>query len=89
MSKQAERMDVVIVRWVDSSLQNGWQNLSELKKEWAEIVSAGILVKKDKRVVVLIQSYDEGNECFAEGLVIPRCAVRGIEKIAEVKKYND
>ena len=89
MTKPKEMMDIVIVKWVDSSLQNGWRDFSELREELAEIVSAGILVRKDNKMIVLIQSYDERNVNFAEGIVIPRCAVKNIEKIAEVKKHND
>jgi len=79
-------MDVLLVRWVDSSFQHGWRGIEELKQELAEIVSVGILAQKDKEKLVLMLCYDKGNENFADGMVIPMCAVKSIKKIAEVEK---
>lgn len=74
-------MDVVIIKWVDSTFQHGWKGLNELKEELAEIVSVGILAKKDKVKVIIMQSYDKDNDNFADGLVIPRRCINSIEII--------
>ncbi len=40
--------DVLLIKWVDSSFQHGWRSINEFRETLAEIVTVGILVKKDR-----------------------------------------
>ena len=82
----SKKIDVVEVKWVDSSFQHGWRKEDEFRTKPANVVSYGMLVRKDKDLVVVSLTYCADGEDFADGMAIPRCAIKSIEKIAEVSK---
>jgi len=69
----------VEVRWTDSCGGEGayWNPDMELEPE--HIVTVGLLAKKNKRRLVIIQS--QGEESRGGFLVIPRCCVTKIKRL--------
>lgn len=74
-------MDIVIIRWVDSSFQHGWRELSEIRETLAEIITVGLVAKREKDKIVVMQSYDQSTNNYADGMVIPKCCIKSIKII--------
>ena len=71
-----------IVEWDDSAACNGWRPIEKMRAETpATCVTAGFLVEKSAKKVVLSLSHDYGGGHVAETLVIPRENVKSCRRL--------
>ena len=75
-----KRLPLVEVEWIDSGTTKGWRALDYYKDEKPlECRTAGYLVRRDKRVIVIVQSQnfnDDGTlNQLGESMTIPRICV--------------
>jgi hypothetical protein len=79
-------MKKVRVRWTDSTSWHGWKERDAIEK-WVndgpdDMESVGYLYKKNKKVVVLVQSLQlKHGSSVGENLMIPRVCVKDIKKL--------
>jgi hypothetical protein len=76
-------MKLVAIEWIDSCHLPGWVGKEEAEEAGiSECTSVGLIIRKDKKEVVIAQSYsDTGN--YAEITSIPVCSVVKITDIGE------
>ena len=72
-----KRPPIVRVTWVDSGYQAGWAS-SPASTELMTIHSAGYLLKKNKKRLVITHSLHEGDRAMSPAS-IPACAVVKLE----------
>ena len=71
---------LVEVEWVDSSSTPGWQ--SEIQKTPLTCYSAGYLIHKDKKgVVVALNRSPEALKNFGDTMTIPACCIIKIRNL--------
>jgi len=72
---------LVLVKWIDSTYyQPSWETIQCAKQlDVVSCVSAGWLVKKTKRRIVLAIS--RTNDQYGGLICIPRCAVQSIKRL--------
>ena len=73
----------VEVEWVDSAFCRGWQDIDDKRKyqRVAHCWSVGYLLDQNAHEVRLVSSHDRENDTVADGLTIPRVAVKRIRTI--------
>ena len=78
-----KNLRLVEVEWIDSAFCRGWQSVdSKLKDQGiANCRSAGYLLDQDEHQVRLVSSHDMANESVADGISIPRVAVKRIRTL--------
>ena len=81
-------LPIVEVHWVDSAFCRGWQTLENKRHDQGIVTcrSIGYLLSSDKKEVRLVgsQGFDhmtKGEPDVADGLSIPRVAVKRIRRI--------
>lgn len=57
--------------------------MSELREDLAEITTVGMVAKREKDKIIVMQSYDKSNDNYADGMVIPKCCIKSIEIIGK------
>ena len=82
-----ERWPLVLVRWLDSSVPRGWQNLADWPGVSSlECVSVGFLFAEDKLSKTIIPPFaypeDEVNRLGSGVLIIPAGCIVSIEKLS-------
>lgn len=79
---EAWPFDFVEVRWIDAETSHGWENESEIKTPTEPVTTFGLLVKKDKKFVVVAASasWNETDQeySFNARITIPRGMVKEI-----------
>ncbi len=74
------------VDWVDSTSRGGWRYADRDRKEHlsaVRCVSTGYLVKRNKREIMLCQSYEESEDRINDTIAIPMGCVQKIRKLKD------
>jgi hypothetical protein len=85
--KRAPKLRPVYVEWVDSAtVTTRWDDRRAMVREARflttdPVLSAGLLLSKTRKVVVLALFHNPHNDDVGHVLAIPRVAVRSIKKL--------
>ena len=80
-------MKVILIEWEDSSFLHGWRDkrdVVECKQISNHCVSAGILLKQDKKEICLAQTLSGEN--IANIISIPNLAIKRIRQLRVLKR---
>lgn len=72
--------EIVEVTWHDTTHWKGWRRADEGEPSTSECRSVGYVVRRNRAIVALAQSWSEENN-IADVLVIPRPMVRSIRRL--------
>lgn len=82
-------MKLVMVEWVDSHfLPNEWcsrQKIEVIKR--SPKVSFGVILAETDTEILICPNLD--SECGAQGLTIPKCAIKGIRRLKVVSDESN
>ncbi len=79
-SQEGGNMKLVMVEWIDSYSDTGWQHKSVLDSSTAsECVSIGMMKEGNDCIKVYQSTSKSGNIC--DIIIIPRCAIKRIRKL--------
>lgn len=73
------KLDLRIVRWIDSSAAHGWLDNRDGVVKDLNCISVGFLVKKTKTSITLAR--DKSADYHGDFITIPMCAVTDIKKL--------
>jgi len=81
--KERKRPPMVLVLWIDSASHPGWIATGEPLPDPARCESAGFLVQRDKKQIVLAQSRGVNEEIRPWGdlITIPMVCVRSVKRV--------
>ena len=80
-------MKIILIEWEDSNFLHGWRDkrdVLERKQISSYCVSAGILLKQDKKEIRLAQSLSGEN--VADIISIPNLAIKRIRQLQVLKR---
>lgn len=81
-----KRAKVVMVKWVDATSLDAWEDVSAVEDSAAhEIMSCGLLVKEDKSKVILALNVDREAETCSCSIVIPKPYITSMKTIKVIK----
>ena len=81
MKKQLNTLKKIEITWIDSTWIGGWSNGDRCKKYGvSNCRSVGYLVRKDKKEILIGQSYDD-NGNIGNITVVPISQVKGIKNV--------
>lgn len=93
MSRRTKiKKDVYKIEWVDAVSNHEWRSLEEIlddKEPLLRNVEYGLLLKKDKDIVIIGHGYDNDMDNVSSTLAIPRPWVKTIQKIYTDKDKGD
>lgn len=86
MSHQLQRMKIgtlIEVDWVDSAFHHGWSRADTKRQEMgiSKCRTVGYFISADKVRVSLASSTADKGESYADGISIPRVAVKTIRRL--------
>jgi hypothetical protein len=74
-------MKIMMVEWLDSMSESGWNNLSYLKKnEPIKCVTIGILLEDSDSHLTVVQSVSDLGKA-GESMTIPKCCVKRMRQL--------
>lgn len=81
-SPRKAKYPLVIVRWHDAKSCGGWSDPTTYGRHTpAPCVTAGFLLKRDKKAVRIIQSYDEDDGQVTDSINIPSKWIRSLRYV--------
>lgn len=75
---------LVYIRWVDSTREGGWVDVSDMVPGIDVCESVGWLTRDEKDFVSVAGSRSPMTNGFCGVITIPRCAIRSLRKISKV-----
>lgn len=79
-----KHLEVIEVRWVDSSAGIGWSSIDEIGED-SLVVSVGIIAFESSSFLTLALSYDEDSDEWNPVLSIPQVAIKSRKKLCRIK----
>lgn len=80
------KLDLVQIEWIDIDTEGGWHDLDNPDLKGFDLLPAfGLLMYKDKNLVILSTGFDARTKKFSDALRYPTSIVK---KITKIKTYN-
>lgn len=81
--KKKRNYQLVEVRWIDSASETGWRAHEEAKREPLTCWSAGYLVHRDRKslVIALNSGCEDSRSSFGDAITIPAKCVQSVRKL--------
>lgn len=80
----ARYLEVLEVRWVDSTACAEWTPTAELRTRLHEVVTVGLLIHQDAESYFIATSYDAETDSINAAIQIPAVCVRTVKQLAMV-----
>ena len=73
-------MKLVLIEWVDSAMEYGWQGKALFDATVSKCQTAGFMLNETDEVMVVAQSRSNSGR-WADAITIPKCSIKRIRKL--------
>ena len=84
---------VLLVRWLDSCLQDGWREsnefMSSVEKVYSPVSTVGFVAFEDSKVIVLAGGWQTFDDSYHSAVVIPKSSIQTADKLLTLEAFND
>ena len=84
-----DKQEIVIVYWIDSSTQDGWDSVKAIKvDDDKDVLSVGFLLGKSKDFVIISGDIDPHEKTQNRLMQIPIVAIKSIYKVNKGRRHG-
>ena len=84
---------IVLVRWLDSCLQDGWCEKSEIMKPvnkmYNPISTVGFIAFEDARCLVVAGGWATFDDSYHGAAVIPKVSIQTVDELMSADSFHD
>lgn len=84
-----EKKDTVLVEWIDSSTENGWESAKHIAIDDGKFcLSVGYLLGVTEEFIVIAGDIDFHEKIYNRLIQIPRTSLKSVHKLSRGRSYG-